>query len=88
MMMNDDYHQPSGILRPNIVDCHCAQGGTSREMHSRVLSNGDKDYDDDDDDKNLENDKRWPTAPVHRGPRHPPPLFDTDMPNLPDLSVS
>ena len=31
-------NEPSGILGPDIVDRHCAEGGTPGEMHSWVLS--------------------------------------------------
>ena len=39
---DDEEEKPAGVLRPDIVDCHCAESRTSSEVHSRVLSNEDQ----------------------------------------------
>ena len=39
---DDEEEKPAGVLRPDIVDCHCAESRTSSEVHSGVLSNEDQ----------------------------------------------
>ena len=31
---DDEEEKPAGVLRPDIVDCHCAESRTSSEVHS------------------------------------------------------